>query len=141
MLCIKTIKSLSQNELEKLRNLIGTTADTTLYEMNNIIIYHDQKSNASNASNASNENSIIACIIIEANKDEAVTYVKFLFVKDGHRNQGIGENLLNMAKIITNCTLYVRLQNEDRMQFYYEKKGFEKIYIENSIIMKHSTTK
>lgn len=113
MLCIKTVKSLSQNEKDDLNNLIDINVD----DAHGIIIYYRQCKD------------MVACIFLEQNKELKMTKVKKLFVKDGHRNLGIGKKLLDTGKQISLYVLYICLEIGDKLQTYLENRGFRKMEV------------
>jgi len=119
MLCIKTTKNLSEDELKSLGELI----DISYLQDYEMIVYEKI------------DKDIVGCITISQKKEHKLTLIDNHFVKDTHRNLGIGKKLLEMARKLTPFSLFLCITPEEDLIKYYEKQGFEVEYTENNIIM------
>jgi len=114
MLCIKTVKSLSADELEKLNMLIDTFYyDNTLIQ-NEIVIYKKM------------DKDIIGCICVNPkSKQDNMTTVCLLCTQIEYWHTNIEKNLLDTAKNIAGTSLITGVNEET--QLYYEKFGFQQL--------------
>ena len=119
MMCIKAIRNLSSDELNCLNEMI----DISDIEEYDIIIYEK------------NDLEIIGSIAISQKKDNKLTYINHHYVKESHRNSGIGKKLLEMAAKLTPFPLFVCISIEEDLVPYYEKHKFKVVNQDNQIIM------
>jgi hypothetical protein len=112
MLCIKTVKSLSQDELDKLNTLIDTFYNDNTLLQNEIVIYKKM------------DKDIIGCICVNPkSRQDNMTLVCLLCTRIEYWHMYIEKNLLDTAKNITGTSLIVEVNEDTR--WYYEKYGFQ----------------
>lgn len=85
MLCIKTIKHLTESERNELDDFVN------IAQQSDIIVYEH------------NDNTLDGCMILVKNKELNITFISQLYVKDNFL--GIGKKLLDTAKILSNNQL------------------------------------
>ena len=108
MLCIKTVKSLNEDELNGVNSLIDTYYTPNTLLQSEIVIYSKIKDD------------IIGCICVIPKKG----IISNLCVKIEHWNMGIEKNLIQMAKNIAGPLLVVHVPKESILKTYYSKQGF-----------------
>jgi hypothetical protein len=108
MICIKTVKSLTINELKGLNLLIDTYYKPNTLLQNEIVIY--SKIN----------DDIIGCICVIPKKG----IISNLCVKIEYWNMSIEKELILMAKNIAGESLIVYISDEGILKTYYSKHGF-----------------
>jgi len=108
MICIKTVKSLTTDELKGVNSLIDTYYTPNTLLQSEIIIY-----------SKINED-IIGCICVIPKKG----IISNLCVKVEHWNLGIEKNLIQMAKNVAGPLLVVHVPKESILKTYYSKQGF-----------------
>lgn len=111
MLCIKTVKSLSNDELHELIILIDTFYDKNTLLQNEIVIYKKMGEN------------IVGCICVNPKaKQDDKTMICLLCVHVEYWNMKFEKNLLDTAKNISGTSLIVKVDED--LKLYYEKYGF-----------------
>ena len=109
MICIKTVKSLTTDELKGVNSLIDTYYTPNTLLQSEIVIYSKIKDD------------IIGCICIIPKKG----IISNLCVKVEHWNMGIEKNLIQMAKnVVAGPLLVVYVPKESILKTYYSKQGF-----------------
>jgi|688.fasta_scaffold00441_28 hypothetical protein len=108
MLCIKTVKSLSKDELRSLNALIDTYYELNTLLENDIVIYSKTK------------DEVIGCVCVNPKKG----IVSNLCVKIEHMNTGIETNLIQMAKNISSTSLIVSITSNSIEHTHYTNEGF-----------------
>jgi len=109
MICIKTVKSLNQDEIKNLNSLIDTYYTLNTLLQSEIVIY-----------SKINDNDIIGCICVIPKKG----IISNLCVKVEYWNMGIEKNLIQMAKNLAGPLLVVHVPKESILKTYYSKQGF-----------------
>ena len=121
MLCIKTVKSLSYEELHDLITLIDTFYDKNTLLQNEIVIYKKIGEH------------IIGCICVNPKtKNNDKTLVCLLCSHIEYWNMNIEINLIDTAKNISGTSLIVKVDDESK--WYYAKYGFI-WYNDNTMIL------
>lgn len=109
MLCIKSVKGLTSQELNELQQMV----DNDVFLQANIILL--EKSNTNDE--------IFGFLAIKQSND--INVIHQIFVKPQNQNKGIGQKMLYMAKTIVKSSLYVCIHQDNEILTYFLKHNFQ----------------